>query len=95
MEPKRWWGIGLNQQSYDLGAATEAEMTGDPARAARRTIAALERHFALVMVAERMEESLVLLAHQLCLPLCQVASLRKNARKKEVKVGFFSPLCAS
>ena len=38
------------------------------------------------MLAERMEESLVLLAHRLCLPLFRMASLKKNARLNSKKV---------
>ncbi len=46
----------------------------------------LERDFSLVMITERMEESLVLLAHELCLPLYRVAAFKKNARSKASKV---------
>ncbi len=38
------------------------------------------------MLAERMQESLVLLAHELCLPLYKMATFVKNARKEEDKV---------
>ena len=46
----------------------------------------IDSKFDLVMISELMDESLVLLAELLCLPLYAVANLRKNARKKEVKV---------
>ena len=38
-----------------------------------------------VMIAERMEESLVLLAHLFCWPLEWVTHLDLNARKQEMK----------
>ncbi len=45
----------------------------------------------LVMVAEWMDESLVLLAHLLCLPLHTVAMpIHSNARKKTEKVNNHS-----
>ena len=43
-------------------------------------ISELELSMDLVMVAERMDESLVLLADLLCLPLYRVAALNVNAR---------------
>ncbi len=46
----------------------------------------LEKSSFLVMLTERMEESLVLLAEKLCLPLYRVAAFMKNARKEEDKV---------
>ena len=44
-------------------------------------IGRMDTDFALVMITERMEESLVLLAEVLCLPLCAMAGLTVNARK--------------
>ena len=41
----------------------------------------LEANFSLVLLLERMDESLVLLARALYLPLHAVAAFRKNARK--------------
>ena len=41
-----------------------------------------------MMIAERMEESLVLLSHKLCLPLYQMASFKKNARMESNKVSL-------
>ncbi len=40
------------------------------------------------MIAERMEESLVLLAHRLCLPLYRMASFRQNVRRDEEKLSL-------
>ncbi len=44
----------------------------------------MKEKFSLVMLAERMDESLVLLAHRLCLPLYMMAGLNLNARKEKV-----------
>ncbi len=49
----------------------------------------LKEKFSLVMLAERMEESLVLLSHHLCLPLFMMAGLRKNARGDSKRVKSF------
>ncbi len=46
----------------------------------------LEQDFSLVMLAEQMDESLVLLAHTLCLPLHRVTVFRRNARQEDRKV---------
>ena len=43
----------------------------------------MDQSFDLVMISERMDESMVLLADALCLPLEDVISLKKNARKRE------------
>ena len=48
----------------------------------------LESDFDLVLISELMDESLVLMAHSLCLPLHRVASPKKNARKQEARVGI-------
>lgn len=40
----------------------------------------LEATFDLVLVAERLEESLVLLGHALCWPLSDLLALNKNVR---------------
>ena len=46
----------------------------------------LEDEFSLVMLTEQMAASLVLLAHELCLPLYRVAALTKNARRHTSEV---------
>ncbi len=48
----------------------------------------LEEEFSLVMLVERMDEALVLLAHELCLPLYRVAAFKKKARREGSKVGM-------
>ena len=37
----------------------------------------------MVMISERMDESMVLVADALCMPLEDVTSLKNNARKKD------------
>lgn len=43
----------------------------------------MDEHFDLVMISERMDESMVLVADALCLPLEDIISLKNNARKKD------------
>ena len=43
----------------------------------------VDQHFNLVMLSERMDESMVLMADVLCLPLEEVTSLKNNVRKKD------------
>ena len=52
----------------------------------QKQILRLEKEFDLVLLAERFEESMVLLASKLCWPLDLVKSLRVNARKEAYKV---------
>ena len=59
----------MNQQLYDLGIATE--------RGIEEAIEEVDATFDLVMIAERMGESMVLLADLLCIPLEDVATLKE------------------
>ena len=59
----------MNQQLYDLGVTTERGIEG--------AIKEIDTTFDLVMIAERMGESLVLLADLLCIPLQDVATLKE------------------
>ena len=43
----------------------------------------MDDNFDLVMISERMDESMVLMADALCVPLEEVTSLKNNARKKD------------
>ena len=43
----------------------------------------MDEHFDLVLISERMDESMVLVADTLCLTLEDVTSLKNNARKKD------------
>jgi hypothetical protein len=51
-----------------------------------RKIERLDRDFHLMMIRERFDESLVLLAHLLCLPLTSMVALKQNQRLKEALV---------
>lgn len=53
-------------------------------------IKSMEKEFDLVMINEFMDESLVLLAHLLCLPLSTMVGLKLNQRKSKVKVSGFA-----
>ncbi|ROT68082.1 putative galactose-3-O-sulfotransferase [Penaeus vannamei] len=67
--------LGNNQMLFDLGFdadLSEAQL--------RQAIEELDSLFDLVMVAERMDESLVLLRHLLCWSLHDVVVFTKNAR---------------
>ena len=75
--------MGLNQQMFDLGLPIADLEEHAKVEAA---VAALDRDFALVMIAERMRESLVLLAALLCVSLADVAVMEVNARRSDVKV---------
>ena len=76
-----WYSFGTNQQLFDLGF--------DRKDALRKTylnesIAKVDEDFDLVMITERMHESLVLLADALCIPLESVAVLKNlNERPKD------------
>ena len=79
------WGFGLNQQLYDFGLSARDIHNSE---AQRNLIEFIDSNFALVMIVERMEESLVLLADKLCWPLHYVATLKLNARSDQFKVSF-------
>lgn len=57
-----------------------------------RQVERADRQFGLVMLAERMEESLVLLSHFLCWDLNDVIVLKVNARTAEVNPKVFRPV---
>jgi hypothetical protein len=72
--------IGRNQMAWDMGLSPEIF---DDEIAVAKAIERLDREFDLVMVAHRMEESLVLLKHLLNWPLENVVHLNLNRRKPE------------
>ena len=74
---------GLNLQMFEFGL-TDKDMFNR--KAVESKIAEIDAGFDLVMITERMPESLVLLADLLCLPLFMVASLEVNARKPGLKL---------
>ena len=79
--------LGLNQQIFDLGMPLPRI---DESKLVRKKISELEENFDLVMLSERMSESLVLLAALLCVPLSDVVVLKVNARKSDAKVNNVS-----
>ncbi|CAL4137271.1 unnamed protein product, partial [Meganyctiphanes norvegica] len=72
--------FGKNQMLFDLGY--EDNMT---VLDLRRAIEEIENKFHLVMIAELLDESLILLRHLLCWSLHDVVFFTKNARREEVK----------
>ncbi len=72
--------IGRNQMAWDMGLSPEIF---DDEIDITKEIERLDREFDLVMVANRMEESLVLLKHLLNWPLENVVHLNLNRRKPE------------
>ncbi len=68
---------GFNQQLWDLGMN---HSSFGNATALQSMIETIDRDFDLVMIAERMDESMVLLADLLCVPLTNVTSLKVNVR---------------
>ena len=79
----RWMSFGLNQQLYDMGMRDDELF--DTLRIQRK-IEDVDNEFDLIMIAEKIEESLVLLADQMCWPLEYVTSLTHNARRDGQKV---------
>lgn len=93
--------MGLNQQLYDLGLGV-GELYKRDAIEVKKTFARkcfkvwslylqkkikeLDKDFDLVLLAENFQESMVLLAHELCWPLDYVKSFKLNARKADYKV---------
>ena len=70
--------IGRNQLLWDLGLNTSL-MTNHSAVGEK--IRQLDTQFSFVLLAERFDESLVMLARLLCWDLEQVRYLKQNARK--------------
>ena len=63
---------GLNQQNFDLRRGTVLNATA--------ALEMTDREFQLVLIFEHFEESLVLLANLLCIPLSMVTSLNINSQ---------------
>ncbi len=80
---KRMNRVKLNKQMTDLGLSKN-DMHNDEAVAKR--IGKLDKLFDLVMVMERFDESLVLLADAMCWPLEEVVYLAQNQRTEGLKV---------
>ncbi|KAK4010378.1 hypothetical protein OUZ56_019524 [Daphnia magna] len=78
---KRLMGfVGRNQMAWDLGLSPDIF---DNETAIKKEIERLDHEFHLVMVANRMEESLILLKQLLNWPLQNVIHLKLNRRKPE------------
>ncbi|XP_077545408.1 galactosylceramide sulfotransferase-like [Haemaphysalis longicornis] len=74
--------LGFNQMSFDLGL--EPDQFGNESTV-RGFVQRMDATFDLVMVAERMNESLVLLRDLLCWSLDDVVLFRLNARQKRYR----------
>ncbi|XP_063877681.1 galactose-3-O-sulfotransferase 3-like isoform X2 [Scylla paramamosain] len=74
--------LGYNQMSWDFGMSLE-DM--DNLTAAHELVRHADAQFGLVLVAERMDESLVLLAKYMCWELRDVLVLRVNSLRDEFK----------
>jgi len=71
---------GRNKQLIDLGI----NMKGlEDEKSLKKKLVALEQQFDQILILEKLEEGLVLLAHSLCWPLNQVVSTKLNARMEE------------
>ena len=79
--PRRYGRLGRNQIAYDWGYSPSE--FGANEQYIMDFIHKIEKQFGLVVIAERMEESLVLLADYLCWPLEYVTHLDLNKRKPE------------
>jgi len=75
--------LGLNQQLFDLGVPA---MDLSSQNIVDKRIQELQKELDFVLLADRFDESMVLLASKLCWPLEYVRSLKINARKKSFKV---------
>ncbi|XP_054165997.1 galactosylceramide sulfotransferase-like [Oppia nitens] len=74
--------FGRNQMSFDLGLnVTQFENN----ITINKFIDKLEKHFDLVLINERMDESLILLRQELCWTLNDVIVFKLNARKDYIK----------
>lgn len=78
--PRYGGKLGKNQMLFDLGYSADLTVTE-----LRRALDELDQRFDLVLIAERMDESLILLRHLLCWTLYDIVVFTKNARRNEVK----------
>lgn len=75
---KRFYGrIGRNQMSFDLGLDS---YYFENLKVIKHFIKKLDNYFNLVMISERMDESLILLRHMLCWPIHNVIVFKHNVR---------------
>ena len=76
------YSFGMNQQLYDLGIQSDRITTE---KGIQDAIDDIDATFNLVMIAEQMQESLVLLADLLCIPLEDVATLDNSNKNGKVQ----------
>ncbi|KPM03166.1 galactosylceramide sulfotransferase-like protein [Sarcoptes scabiei] len=74
--------IGVNQMMFDMGLS---QNDFNDIEKIKKYIAKLDSIFSLVLVAERMEESLILLKHLLCWNYDDVVVFKVNARDEKTK----------
>ena len=79
---KKLGHVGRNQMLYDFGLDP---MYFDSEEVVQRKIKEIEDTFDLVLIADRFEESVVLLKHELCWTYDEVSYLKLNARQVEEK----------
>ena len=77
------YSLGLNQQLFDMGVPQKKLFH---TKAAYDTALSVMEKFDLVMIAEKFDESMVLMANLLCWPLEYVASVRNNVLPSNKKV---------
>ncbi|XP_064464436.1 galactosylceramide sulfotransferase-like [Ornithodoros turicata] len=73
--------LGFNQIAFDLGLEKF-----DNSAAVDELIHHVNKTFELVMITERLEESLILLRNKLCLPFTSIIAFRKNALSKRAQL---------
>lgn len=75
--------FGANQMTFDLGYGPETFYNDDKID---DMIEELEDTFDLILIAERMDESLILLGHALCWSLDDLVSFSKNVRSQRTSL---------
>ncbi|OQR66728.1 galactosylceramide sulfotransferase-like [Tropilaelaps mercedesae] len=81
----KWFGF--NMMFFDMGF--QENRVESPKEQANKAINMLEEHFDLVMIAEFMEESLILLKRELCWQLGNIVAFRHNERNSSVHLKSF------
>ncbi|KAH8030104.1 hypothetical protein HPB51_006536 [Rhipicephalus microplus] len=79
--PRDWERIGLNQMSFDLGF----DGPFNSEQAVAKFVKKIASVFHLVMLADRLDESLILLKHLLCWNTSDMAALKINSRYSAFK----------
>lgn len=74
--------VGFNQMSFDLGFN---DLVHPKPAAIAKFIESIEKSFDLIMLAERLDESLILLKHLLCWNTSDIVAFKLNARYTKYK----------